>query len=184
MLLRCTKAQFNTILALIDEHPVFHGQNSGKQFTTQFQLALVLYRLGSSGDGATLGRIWNLFGVGDGGTINKITSRVFKSILYLEKEFIKWPTAEERCQLANDTFSELPQCIGYLEVTEIPLNEQPTLDPTSFWSPNKQYSIKLQSVGDYSLKFRQLTVGYPGSVHDARIYNNCRLATHPRDYFS
>lgn len=29
-----------------------------------------------------------------------------------------------------------------------------------------------------------MIVGYPGCVHDARIYNNCGLATQPEKYFS
>lgn len=184
MLFRCTQAQFNVILALIEGHPVFHGQNSDKQFSIQFQLALVLYRLGSNGEGATLGRIATLFGIGDGGTIEKCTSRVFESILSLENDFIKWPTADERAQLVMDTFDELPHCFAYADGTEIPLSEQPTLDPVSYFSRNSQYAIKLQSVIDHHLVLRQLNVGYPGSVHDARIYNNCRLSTSPQNYFS
>lgn len=50
MLLRCNKEQFNILLALIENNHVFHGENSEKQFTVQFQLALVLYRLGTYGE--------------------------------------------------------------------------------------------------------------------------------------
>lgn len=186
MMLRCSRQQFNVILALIENHPVFHGFNSNKQFSVQFQLALALYRLGSYGEGATLGKIASLFGVGDGGTIAKITTRVFESILSLEKEFLKWPSDEERKQLVLETFDELPHCIGYVDDTEVALQERPVwhMDPESYFSKEKQYSIKLQAVGDYALRFRQILVGYPGSVHDARIYNNCMLATQPKDYFT
>lgn len=186
MLLRCSRKQFNVLLALIENHPVFHGFNSHKQFTTQFQLALVLYRLGSYGEGATLCKIASLFGIGDGGTIEKITSRIFKSILSLENQFLAWPTNEERKQMVLATLGELPYCIGYVDGSDIRLQERPThkCDPTSYYSRKKEYAIKLQAVCDYTLKFRHILVGYPGSVHDARIYNNCRLTTHPRDYFS
>lgn len=184
MLFRCTQVQFNIILALIEGHPVFHGENSDKQFSIQFQLALVLYRLGSSGDGATLGRIATLFGVGDGGTIEKVTSRVFESILFMEEDTIKWPAKDERAQLVMDTFDELPHCFAYVDRTEIPLSEKPTLGPVDYFSRNKQYAIKLQSIIDHHLVLRQINVGYPGSVHDARIYNNCPLSTNRQMYFS
>lgn len=48
-MLRCTRKQFNVLLALIEDNPLFHGINSHKQFTVQFQLAIVLYRPGSTG---------------------------------------------------------------------------------------------------------------------------------------
>lgn len=143
-------------------------------------------RLGSYGEGATLGKIASLFGVGDGETIHKVTTRVFESILSLEKDILWWPSVEERDQLVLDTFNELPYCIGYVDDTEVVLEERPVWysDPESYYSKDKQFSIKLQAIGDYTLLFRQILVGYPGSVHDARIYNNCRLATHPEEYFT
>lgn len=184
ILLRCSRQQFNVILALIENHQVFHGINSHKQFSVQFQLALVLYRLGSNGDGATLAKIASLFGIGDGGTIDKITTRVFDAILCLEKDFLYWPSEEERTHMVIETFEELPHCIGYGDGTPIPLKEKPVLDHTSYYSKDKEYSLKMQSICDYTLKIRQVTIGYPGCAHDARIYNNCRLATHPNNYFS
>lgn len=184
MLLRCSRTQFNIILALIENNPVFHGENSEKQFSVAFQLALVLYRLGSNGHGATLCKIAQLFGVGDGGTIDKVTKRVFESILCLKNDFLFWPSPEEREQLVLRTFNELPHCILYGDGMETPLQDRPGLDHVSYFSRNRQYSIKTQGVCDYSLRIRQVTIGYPGSVHDARIYNNCRLSTHSKDYFS
>lgn len=185
-LIRCTKQQFNVVLGLIESNPVFHGKNSGKQFTVQFQLSLLLYRLGCYGEGGTIAKIASLFGVGDGGSIMKITSRVFQSILDLEKDFLYWPSVEERNILVSETFNELPHCIGYVDGTEIPLEERPVsaFDPESFFSKDKQYAIKLQAVGDYELRFRQILIGYPGSVHDARMYNNCILATRSTEFFT
>lgn len=106
-LIRCTKVQFDFILEQISDHPMFHGQNSDKQFTVELQLALTLYRLGSDGDGATVQKISCLFGVGDGGTIDKVT-RVFKAVLSLETKFLYWPTSDERISLVEKTMHELP----------------------------------------------------------------------------
>lgn len=165
---------------------MFNGSNADKQFSVQFQLALVLYRLGSYGEGSTLVKIASLFGIGDGGTIHKVTKRVFESILTLEQQFLEWPSKEERHQLVLETFDELPHCIGYVDGTEIPLQERPVFysDPESYYSKEKEHSIKLQAVCDYTLRFRHILVGYTGSVHDARMYNNCVLATQCTDYFT
>lgn len=131
-----------------------------------------------------MAKVASLFGIGDGGTIDKVTKRVFESIICLEKDFIQWPSAEEREELVLATFTELPHCFAYLDGTEIPLQDAPGRDHTSYYSRNKQYSIKMQAVCDFTLRIRQVTIGWPGSVHDGRIYNNCRLATHTREYYS
>ncbi|XP_037044303.1 uncharacterized protein LOC119080152 [Bradysia coprophila] len=33
-------------------------------------------------------------------------------------------------------------------------------------------------------RLRHIDIGYPGSVHDARIFNNCLIATNPTTYIS
>ena len=66
---RCSRGQFQKILSLIKDDPIFNGALSGKQFAIELQLMITLYRLGSSGEGATIAKISGLFGIGDGGTI-------------------------------------------------------------------------------------------------------------------
>ena len=66
---RCSRTQLKTILGLIQDDKVFDGARSGKQFPIEMQLVITLYRLGASGEGATLTKMAALFGVGDGGTI-------------------------------------------------------------------------------------------------------------------
>lgn len=184
MIVRVPRIVFDLILDLIKENPVFHGQNSNLQFSPFFQLALVLYRLGSSGENASRGKTASLFGVGDGGTINKITQRIFECILPLQNNFISWPSNEERNQIVLNTIEELPHCIGYLDGSEIPLNEKPLLDSTSYYSRSKIYSLKLQAICDHNLRIRHILVGYPGSVHDARIFNNCSIGRNINRFLS
>lgn len=105
--LRCSRQQFNIILGLIEDHPAFNGVNSEKQFSVAFQLAIVLYRLGCNGRGATIATIAALFGVSDGGTIDKITRRVFDSVLSLQQKFLYWPSTEERQKIVSETSNEL-----------------------------------------------------------------------------
>ena len=68
---RCTAKPwegFKKILSLIKDDSVFDGARSGKQYSVETQLAVTLYRLGSSGEGATISKISSLFGIGDSGT--------------------------------------------------------------------------------------------------------------------
>lgn len=183
-LMRCTREQFNVILDLINDNPLFHGKNSEKQFSPYFQLALVMYRLGANGTGASIARIAALFGIGDGGTIEKITWKVFQCILPLEDAFIKWPSAEEKADIIFQTSDELPHCIGYVDGLEIPLEYTPSENPVPYFSRQRQYAIKMQAVGDYNRYIRHIVIGWPGSSHDARIFNESKLATNPDEFLS
>lgn len=183
-LVRCSRIQFEVILNEISSHPVFNLVNSHKQFSVSFQLALVLYRLGSNRDGATILKISCLFCIGDGGTIDRIISRVFEAILSLESKYLHWPSSEERSTLIEKTMHELPYCIMYTDGTEIELAEAPTFDRDSYLSRNKVFAIKLQGTCDCTKMVRHINVGYPGSAHDARIFNNCELSTNPSAYIT
>lgn len=175
---------FDKILTAIQNDPVFCGRNSCKQFSVYKQLMIVLYRLGSSGEANTCFKISFLFGIGDGGTLDKITKRVFKAILRQKNLYLNWPTSEERSLICQETMHELPHCIGYIDGSEIKLAEKPMYDSESYFSRKHIYSMKIQAVGDNKKKIRHLVCGYPGSVHDARIFSNCELATKSTVFFS
>lgn len=182
VLFRVSRNTFAKILTLICDDVAFLPKLGRPQLPLELQLMIVLYRLGTYGEGYL--RTASLFGVGDGGTITNVMKRVFLAILKLKGKYIFWPDFNERHAIANETLSEMPQCIGYVDGTEIRIAEKPVVYSDSFLSRKQIYSLKVQVTCDYHLKIRHLVLGYPGSVHDARIYNNCPLALKPELYFS
>lgn len=78
------------------------------------------------------------------------------------------------------------KCQGayYLDGSEIKLADAPVHHHEDYFSRKSQYSIKIQAICDYTIKIRYLTIGYPGSVHDARIYNECALANNIPEFLS
>ncbi|XP_054083341.1 putative nuclease HARBI1 [Zeugodacus cucurbitae] len=176
-IVRVSKTTFDFIIDLIKDDEVFNGPRSCKQFPIQIQLAVVMYRLGSCGEGATITKIASLFGISDGGVIQVMTNRVFDAIIKRKTQFLFWPDPVERRALVVQTLSELPHCVGYVDGTEIKLAEKPTVDCEAYFSRKHIYSLKAQCVCDHKLVIRHMVLGYPGSVHDARIYNNCELST-------
>lgn len=53
--------------------------------------------------------------------------------------------------------------------------DKPREDPDSYINRNKYYSIQLQAVVDHKNRFWDVFVGYPGSVHDARVFSESGL---------
>lgn len=182
MLLRMNRASFNALLSRIRTNECFNPAGN-RQYSVDIQLAVTLFRLGASGDAASVRKIAALFGIGDGGTIDIMTKRVFSAILDLESEFLYWPNQNEKHQIIANTFHEMPHCIGYLDGTEIKLAERPCCDPDSYYSRKQDFSIKMQAVCDSRLKIRHILVGYPGSVHDSRIFMNSSLFLNPSAHF-
>lgn len=81
------------IINIIKNNKIF--ESSTHQIPVSIQLAITLYRLGTSGNGASIANIARLFGVGDGSTITRVTRRVFEAILDLEKNYVYWPSEKE-----------------------------------------------------------------------------------------
>ncbi|XP_037930823.1 putative nuclease HARBI1 [Teleopsis dalmanni] len=162
-----------------DDHLCFFGM-----VAKDLQLAIVLYRLCSSGENADIRKVATLFGVEDGKTIYKITRRDFRSILELQTTFITWPYVAERQDIVEKTYHELPHCIGYIDGTEIKLAETPMVNHTSYFSKKKVYSINAQFVCDYQMKIRHVAVGHFGSAHDARMFRTSALCIQENSLFS
>ena len=98
--------------------------------------------------------------------------------------YIHWPDATERKLFISETLNEPPHCIGYVDGTKIKLAEKQRPDAEAYFSRNHVYSQKAQCVCDHKMQIRYIVLGYPGSVHDARIYNNCCLSTKTSEMFS
>ncbi|XP_055543804.1 uncharacterized protein LOC129729319 [Wyeomyia smithii] len=163
-LIRVSWSSFKIILELIRHDGVFHTLQARKQFPVEIQLLIVLYRLGSYGEGASIAKLSAFFGIDDGGTIQIITDRVFKAILNLKSRYISWPDATERRGIVARNFHELPHCIGYVDGTEIKLAEKPVTDPEAYFSRKHMYSLKVQAVCDYQKKVRHIPSNKTGYI--------------------
>lgn len=147
------------------------------------QLALTLYRLGVTG--TTISNIARLFGVGDGSTVVRTTRRVFRAILEVESNYIYWPSKDERTELIVPAINKnLPKCVGFVDGMKIELDEAPGLDPEAYFDKDSNYSLQLQLICDHLLRIRHYILGYPGSVHDSRVWNESYMCLHHDIFFS
>ncbi|ODM92119.1 putative nuclease HARBI1 [Orchesella cincta] len=169
--MRVTRKDFAFILQQIENDKCFNGPNSNLQLTVQKQLAITLYKFGVDGSGSSVCNVAALFGVGDGGTVMKIMGRVIQAILMLQPKWITWPNTQERLKIRNFMSDKLPGCIGYIDGSHIPLDEAPIDDPESYFTRKQRYAIQIQAICDNEKRLRNIVVGFPGSVHDARVFS-------------
>jgi hypothetical protein len=83
--LRVSRRDFGRIMRLIENNPVFAPTNNQRQLSIDKQLAITLYKFGFDGTGSSLVNTAALFGIGDGGSVMKVVTRVIQ-VSYNSKE--------------------------------------------------------------------------------------------------
>ena len=89
---------------------------------------------------------------------------------------INFPVGESLKSVVDGFFTKwsVPQCAGTIGSSHI-ANKPPLLNHTDYYNCKGWYSILFQAVVDHNYLFRDICVGWPGSVHDARVYANSKL---------
>lgn len=108
--------------------------------------------------------------------INRCLRRVMNALLEKLLNIIAWPTGD-RVQEVIDGFKamkDLCDCIGAIDGSHIRITARK--EDNDVHINRKRYpSIQLQCVCDHSLLFTDCYCGWPGSVHDARVFANSDL---------
>ena len=137
------------------------------------KVAITLWRLGTNLEYRSLA---HLFGVGLS-TVCVTVQEVCTSIVnVLMTRYIRVPTGEA-AQTVVDGFLHtwgFPQCFGAIDGSHIPILS-PRDNPLDYYNRKGWHSIVLQAVVDHEYKFMNTYVGWPGSVHDARILANSEV---------
>ena len=182
---RMGRDSFWMLVDLIKAHPVFESNNRKKQAPVPHQVMVFLYYLGCSGSGASNPKMRNSFCLGRG-TATLYRNRVAIAIRSLRDKAINWPNEEERKEIAKRVMLKynLPNCIAVADGTLFPLTYEPqAVDAPDYKGRKYLYSLTVMIVNDDNRRIRYYLAGYPGSVHDYRVYSNSRLARAPWAYF-
>ncbi|XP_032688007.1 putative nuclease HARBI1 [Odontomachus brunneus] len=106
-------------------------------------------------------------------SLYQIISRVTAFILSLAPRIIKYPSLVEKQEIAAFYEEEkgFPGIIGAIDGTHIRINK-PIEDPDSYINRKQYFSLHIQGTVNHKMKFMDVFIGYPGSVHDARVFRN------------
>ena len=137
------------------------------------RVAITLWRLATNSGYRTIG---HLFGVARN-TVCNIVNEVCKSIVRnMHGKVLKWPTGE--ILLDNIEHFErrwgFPQTVGAVDGTHIPIL-RPSEYHTDYYNRKGYYSMIMQAVVDSYYRFIDIYIGWPGRVHDARVFANSPL---------
>ncbi|CAG2231006.1 unnamed protein product [Mytilus edulis] len=107
---------------------------------------------------------------------HRAVRRCTTAVVQIADQYICWPDEAKHAEIKNKfkAIKGLPGVIGAVDGTHISIRK-PTDHPQSYLNRKKDYSIILQGVCDADMTFIDVFVGWPGSVHDARVYRNSPL---------
>ena len=143
--------------------------NFRKAITVRRQVAITLYWLA---DTAQYRTIANLFGVGKS-TICGIVKQVCEVIVrMLLPRYIYVPRSRQEVQEKIDGFESragFPQVVAAVDGCHVPIIG-PEQSPDDYINWKGFHSLILQGLVDFEYRFLDICVGWPGKVHDARVF--------------
>lgn len=98
-------------------------------------------------------------------------------IAYLAPDYIKFPQPEEAHQLAQQFYevAGMPGVLGCVDGTHIPI-QSPGGDNVEMYRCRKGfYSLNVQGICDSNMRFTHVIASWPGSAHDARVFENSNV---------
>jgi DDE superfamily endonuclease len=188
---RMNRETFWELLALVDNHSAFgHTTKTSDSrgplpHPASHQLLVLLKYYGCDGNQASSLSLSHFFGV-SAGSIDGYKANALAALLSLEDRTIIWPDAEER-RLISRRIKEnylFPNCIGLIDGTLLPLSQRPLLHGENYLSRKRFYAVVMLVVCDDLGRILYYHCGWPGSVHDNRVWRNCKLNKRCEDFFS
>ena len=166
------RATFTFILEEIRQEISRKDTTMRKSIPAERRLALTLYNLASTAEYRTIA---HLFGVSTSFVCICIKD-VCEAINQRLSRVIKFPQGEELVQVINNYEKKwgMPMCAGAIDGTHIPILA-PEESHLTYVNRKGYHSIIVQAVVDSNYIFRDVVIGWPGSVHDARVLSNSSI---------
>nr|XP_055057244.1 uncharacterized protein LOC129441619 [Misgurnus anguillicaudatus] len=155
--------------------PYLHRETTTfrKPVPVEQRVAISIWRLATNVEFRTIA---HLFAIGQSTAVtiaNHVASVIVDKLLPL---YIRTPSVDE-VQIIIQGFRDrwgFPQCGGAIDGTHIGILAPPDC-PADYYNRKGFYSVILQGVVDHRLPFWDINVGWPGKVHDARVFGNSSL---------
>lgn len=108
-------------------------------------------------------------------TVSKTLQSVVQQISEQAKDWIKFPCTGAEAQEANNRWyakHEFPGCVGAIDCTHVRIEKPGGKFGDEFINRKNFPSFNVQATCDQDYIFTSIDCGWPGSVHDSRVFKN------------
>ena len=113
-------------------------------------------------------------------------SDVADALLHVAPQQILFPQDVSKMHAISRTYDRFPGVVGCVDGTYIPMTGKTGPQRDAYICRKGFPALHAQIVCDNNLKILDITTGYPGSAHDARVFKNSKLYQHlsniPQNY--
>ena len=144
-----------------------------KAISVEQRVAITLWCLAIPAEYRTIA---HLFGVAQSTVCETVHETSQAIVSALREKYIRFPS-NENVDAIVDGFQRrwgVPQCVGAVDGSHIPICG-PKDNHTDYYNRKGYYSIILQGLVDHRYCFLDVYIGWPGSVHDARVFAHSSL---------
>ena len=144
-----------------------------KCVSVESRVAVTLYYLSSTSE---LRTIAHLFGVSKPFVCNCVKNVCGAVINKMRSQFLFMPKGDDLKEVIDIYRRKwgFPMCAGAIDGTHIPI-VSPSDNHTDYVNRKGYHSVVMQAVVDSKYLFRDTVIGWPGSVHDARVLANSEI---------
>lgn len=168
---------------IVEELSCYFDRFSDKALPYDLQVAIYLNRFVSRSSTVELSL---KFGVSEGSIIN-CSNRVSDAIIeILKPSTVGWPNRDQKAKIKEEFFKNygIDDVIGVIDGSHIPLFEAPKVDRDVYVSRKKRFGLQIQAICDHRLLVYDYEIGWPASVHDARVFENSSAFKNRRELFN
>jgi hypothetical protein len=189
---RMQKDSFLNLVEELKEYQEFlpkvdrFGRQHIRRTSVQHQLLVFLYVCGADGSDANYKKVASRFSISHG-IVQIFVERCTRAIISLfQNDVLCWPDINER-KIIGKRFQDkynFPNCVGIVDGTVFPLAHKPALCGEEYWYRKGGYSLHCLVICDDEMRILDYLVGYPGSVHDNRVWSKTDQCLRYHQYFS
>eukprot|EP00979_Chaetoceros_neogracilis_P011635 scaffold2927_cov268-Chaetoceros_neogracile.AAC.40 len=161
------------------------SQAKRKRGSSELHLLVLLKFLGSNGNEATPSKLGQFFKMSKGSFLIYRDRMVVVLLKHLD-DTVFWPEADERKEIAKRIEKKylFPNCVGFPDGTLLPLEVKPNLSGEDYFSRKSCYAVNALITCDDRCRIRDVVIGWPGSVHDNRVWKTSALYAKRESCFS
>ena len=170
---RVSRGTFDYICGIVSRDIQRQNTRLRQAIPVQKRVAVALWRLGS---GNSFRSTAITFGIGKSSAV-KICHSFSEAINRRMNDFISFPVEENEVRETISKFEEkvnFPQVVGAIDGTHVEI-KAPLVNPADYFNRKQKYSVVTQAVVDSRMMFMDVSTGWPGSIHDARVLRLSRV---------